>query len=120
MHAIEWAIRSSWSADTSDHPDDWRPDNPARGHCGTTAFVLRDLLGGDVVVAQIVGTDPQEHHSWNRFPSGFEMDLTRDQFPEPPELLECEIPETMLVKLLGAQADLLRSRVLELLATVDR
>jgi len=72
------------------------------------------------VVAQTVGTDPQEHHSWNRFPSGFEMDLTRDQFLEPPELLECEIPEETLVELFGAQADLLRSRVLELLATTNR
>lgn len=72
------------------------------------------------MVARIVGTDPQEHHSWNRFPSGFEVDLTRDQFPEPPELLECEIPEAMLVELFGAQAGLLRSRVLEQLAAVDR
>jgi hypothetical protein len=96
LHDIEQAIRNSWSAETSDHPKDWRPDNPASGQCGTTAFVVRDLLGGEVVVAQIIGTDPQEHHAWNRFSSGLEMDLTRDQFVEPPELLECEIPQAML------------------------
>ena len=72
------------------------------------------------MLAQIGGTDPQEHHAWNRFSSGFEMDLTRDQFVEPPELIECEIPEVMLVELFGAQADLLRSRVLERLTTVNR
>lgn len=73
-----------------------------------------------MVIAQIVGTDPQEHHAWNRFPSGFEMDLTRDQFLETPELIECEIPEEALLEFFGAQADLLGSRVQELLATPDR
>lgn len=39
---------------------------------------------------------------------------------ELPELLECEIPEALLIELFGTQTDLLRSRVLERLAEVDR
>ena len=116
MRAIEHAIRSSWTAETSDRPHEWAADNPSRGQCGTTAFVIRDLLGGDVVVARIVGTEPQEHHAWNRFASGFELDLTWDQFAYPPELIECQVPEAALVDLSGVQAELLRSSVIERLA----
>jgi hypothetical protein len=113
---LERAIRSSWSAETSDHPTKWQPDNPARGQCGATAHVLRALLGGHVVIARIGETDPQEHHAWNRFASGLELDLTHDQFTETPDLTECVIPEPMLLELFGAQAELLLARVRAVLA----
>jgi hypothetical protein len=29
---LEQAIRASWSLDTSDDPDEWSPENAARGH----------------------------------------------------------------------------------------
>lgn len=116
MAEVERAVRASWSAETADRPELWRKENPARCQCGTTAFVIRSLFGGDVVVARIEGTDPQEHHAWNRLESGIEIDLTRCQFADSPELLECEIPEETLVEFFGAQAELLRSRVVDRLA----
>lgn len=75
-------LRSSWGADTCDpHDLPWRPENPARGQCGVTALVVQDLLGGDLVLAEVVaGGRKVGHHYWNRLPEGREADLTADQF----------------------------------------
>lgn len=78
------AIRSSWSAATCDPVDlpQWSPDNPARGQCGSSALVLNDLLGGDLVIAEVHRPDGSRQgvHYWNRLPGGVEVDLTREQF----------------------------------------
>jgi len=82
---IEGALRASWAADTCS-PDDlhragWEPSNPAWGHCDITALLLNDLLGGDLMVAE-VHLDGEGHgfHWWNRLATGIEIDLTREQF----------------------------------------
>lgn len=82
---IENTLRACWAADTCSPDDlgraDWRPDNPAWGHCDVTALVLNDLLGGDLVVGEVrVGAEQQGYHWWNRLDSGVEIDLTREQF----------------------------------------
>ena len=83
LAAVENAIRASWAGDTCD-PDDlpnWRPDNPARGQCGVTALVIHDLLGGELILGEVyVNGQKEGHHWWNRFASGLEIDLTREQF----------------------------------------
>ncbi|HVK24270.1 MAG TPA: hypothetical protein VM677_23190 [Actinokineospora sp.] len=76
------AIRASWGADTCDPDDlaDWHPGNPARGQCGTTALVLHDLLGGELVLGEVhVYGERTGFHYWNRL-GGIDVDLTRDQF----------------------------------------
>jgi hypothetical protein len=83
LTAIEEAVRSSWCRLTSDDPEDWTAENPARGQCGVTALVLRDYLGGELLVAEVIpadGVQPTERHCWNRLSSGAEIDLTREQF----------------------------------------
>ncbi|SEG85412.1 hypothetical protein SAMN02982929_04587 [Saccharopolyspora kobensis] len=86
---IERAIRSSWGADTC-APEDlpkWHEGNPARGQCGTTALVINDLLGGDLVRGEVhVDGRRVDYHWWNRFPGGLELDLTREQF-DPEEVV---------------------------------
>lgn len=84
---IDSAMRASWAADTCS-PDDearvpWTADNPAWGHCDVTALVVHDLLGGDLVMGE-VHLDGEKHgyHWWNRLGSGFEVDLTREQFQQ--------------------------------------
>jgi hypothetical protein len=81
---IQSAIRASWSAATCDPVDldDWSPHNPSRGQCGVTALVLNDLLGGQVLAAEVLGADGsrQGAHLWNRLAGGVEVDLTREQF----------------------------------------
>ena len=81
---IEVAIRSSWSRETCDPVDtaDWSTQNPARGQCAVTALMLHDLLGGEIVIADVSTADGSRQgvHYWNRLAGGEEIDLTREQF----------------------------------------
>jgi len=83
---IEAAVRGSWARDTCDpvDADDWSTANPARGQCGTTALTINDLLGGELLVAEVLHADGtrQGVHWWNRLPDGTEIDLTREQFTD--------------------------------------
>jgi hypothetical protein len=83
LTGIESAVRASWSIETCSPDDlaDWHPGNPARGHCDVTALVLHDLLGGDLVCAEVhVAGSRRGYHWWNRLATGVEIDLTREQF----------------------------------------
>jgi hypothetical protein len=81
---IEAAVRAAWARDTCDpvDVDDWSAANPARGQCGTTALTINDLLGGELLVAEVLRADGSRQgvHWWNRLPDGAEIDLTREQF----------------------------------------
>jgi hypothetical protein len=81
---VEALIRASWSDETCDPVDraGWSPENPSLGQCGVTALVVQDLLGGDLLMAEVHHADGslQGVHYWNRFPHGVEVDLTREQF----------------------------------------
>lgn len=83
LSAIERVIRASWSAETCDPVDlPWSRSNPAKGQCGVTALMVNDLLGGDLMVAEVLHGDgtPQGFHTWNVLAGGIEVDLTADQF----------------------------------------
>jgi hypothetical protein len=77
-------VRSAWSAETCDPVDlaDWSIGNPARGQCGVTALVICDLLGGELLIAEVIRADGSRQgiHYWNRLPDGTEVDLTVEQF----------------------------------------
>ena len=78
---LEEAIRHAWSSDTADEDNDWSPDNPSCGQCDITTLVVHDLLGGEVLAADVfLDGERVEAHMWNRLPSGLEIDLTREQF----------------------------------------
>jgi hypothetical protein len=119
---IEAAIRASWSAETCDPDDldDWHSGNPSRGQCGVTALVLNDLLGGDLLLAEVtIAGTRRGYHYWNILADGAEVDLTRAQF-DPEEV----VGEPTLVKRppgpvrrCAAQYALLSSRVLARLAS---
>jgi hypothetical protein len=83
-HDLEAAIRAAWALDTCDpvDADDWSAANPSRGQCGTTALIIHDLLGGDLLIAEVLRTDGSRQgvHYWNLLPDGTELDLTRQQF----------------------------------------
>ncbi|WP_159801395.1 YunG family protein [Arthrobacter zhaoguopingii] len=120
---LEQAFRRSWSADTTcldaARLAQWRPDDPARGQCGPTALVIQDLLGGDLLMADVTGGgEEDEVHYWNRFASGLEIDLTREQF-QPHRMIAA--PRVVVRPAGGPRAyaeeyRLLRSRVLSALA----
>ncbi|MCX4471762.1 hypothetical protein OOK41_15855 [Micromonospora sp. NBC_01655] len=81
---IEGAIRAAWSPDTCDPVDlpHWSSANPARGQCGVTALLVRELLGGELLLGTVLRRDGtrQGVHYWNRLGGGVEVDLTREQF----------------------------------------
>jgi hypothetical protein len=74
---LEQAIRDSWAADTADSDNEWSPENPSCGQCDITSLVVHDLLGGDLLGADVYVDDERvEAHMWNRLPTGIEVDLT--------------------------------------------
>ena len=113
---IEQAIRGAWCAETCfirKTAAPWHADNPSRGQCGTTSLVLQDLLGGDLLVADVTDNgEPDGVHYWNRFGS-VEIDLTREQFGPTHEIGEPKLvtrpPEGPRKGVL--QYELLRSKV---------
>ncbi|MDX6666145.1 MAG: hypothetical protein QOG68_2351 [Solirubrobacteraceae bacterium] len=110
---LETAIRAAWDRDTSDDPDEWTPEWPTRGQCAVTAHVVRELFGGEILVARVTPSI-NEHHLWNRLPSGVELDLTLEQFrdgqlvgdpwigePTPDTLPRCELLSSRVRERLG-------------------
>ncbi len=81
---IDEAVRACWSPETCDPVDleDWSDANPARGQCAVTALVVQDILGGEILMADVHQADGtrQGVHYWNRLAGRIEVDLTRAQF----------------------------------------
>lgn len=102
LAAAAVAIRSAWCRDTCDEADvdAWSPANPARGQCGVSALTLQDLLGGDLLLAEVLHPDGSQQgwHYWNRLPDDREVDLTREQFA-PTEVVQ---QPRLVVRPLGA------------------
>jgi 8-oxo-dGTP pyrophosphatase MutT (NUDIX family) len=112
---------AAWGPDTCDPHDlaSWRTDNPARGQCGTTALVVQDLLGGELVVGDVyVDGVKVGHHWWNQLPDGTEVDLTAGQFHPGETVTKGEVrlrPPDAPGRCRG-QYELLRHRILGALA----
>jgi hypothetical protein len=78
------AIVASWGPDTqyaTEEKPSRKPGDTSRGQCGTTALVLQDWLGGEILAAT-VSRDGEAvgAHYWNQLPDGTEVDLTGGQF----------------------------------------
>jgi hypothetical protein len=112
LSQLESAIRASWSAETSDRPDSWTSDNPAFQQCDVTARVVRDYLGGEILVAGVV-LDGQrvDRHAWNRLPSGLVIDLTREQFRHGERLEAPVVNDLVRIDRNPERYELLASRV---------
>ncbi|MEZ0493175.1 hypothetical protein AB2L28_13110 [Kineococcus sp. TBRC 1896] len=84
LSAIEAAVRCSWGPDTVFASPEYMArggGQPSRGQCGTTALVVQELLGGDLMVADVEHEGRVEGvHYWNVSVGGIELDLTGDQF----------------------------------------
>lgn len=78
---LERAVRLSWSRLTAEHPARWTPENPAYLQCSATSRLVREFLGGDILIAPVTRAGVAcGFHAWNRLPDGTEADLTREQF----------------------------------------
>jgi len=112
LEEAEAAIRASWGRDTSDDPDEWSEENPARGQCAVTALLIRDLLGGEILVANVLRDGRRiERHAWNRLSSGLTLDLTREQFVNGERLGEPAVEEPLFAQRNPERYATLRERV---------
>jgi hypothetical protein len=123
------AIVASWGPGTqyaTEELPSLKPGDRSRGQCGTTALVLQDWLGGEILSA-VVSRDgePVGVHYWNRLPNGIEIDLTLEQFIPSETLSEHHVATTrppdgeFQVHAGYAPYLLLRQRVLALLKPPD-
>lgn len=81
---LKSAVRASWcvwTADPCDQPS-WSSSNPAWGQCASTALIVQDMLGGQLLIADVQHHDGSRQgvHYCNRLPDGSDLDLTREQF----------------------------------------
>jgi hypothetical protein len=112
LNEIEASIRDAWGRDTSDDPHEWSETNRARGQCAVTALVVRELLGGEILVANVLrGGARVERHAWNRLPSGLTIDLTREQFLRGERFGEPRVEEPILTHRYPERLATLRERV---------
>ena len=117
LREIERAVRAAWGPETAYASPAYlarAPGRPGRGQCGTTALVVNDLLGGELLVAPVQGAGGVNGvHYWNRLDDG-DVDLTRDQFTDDEVVLEPRtVPREPLPRPEPARAAylLLRARV---------
>lgn len=77
------AIVASWGPETmyaTKEPPRKLGDR-SRGQCGTTALVLQDWMGGEILAADVFrGGERVGMHYWNLLPGDVEVDLTGGQF----------------------------------------
>ncbi|MER5883278.1 hypothetical protein ABT160_05580 [Streptomyces sp. NPDC001941] len=116
---VEQAVRDSWGADTCTpvHRPHWSADNPARDQCGVTAMVVNDLLGGELVRGEVhVDGERVDYHWWNRFATGVEIDLTREQFAPHESVTDGVViprPPAAEWRRLREEYEILRDRVMD-------
>jgi len=75
VDAVQAALRQSWSLESSTK---WKAENPALGHCGVSALVAHDHLGGEILKTRYGDL----WHFYNRI-DGRIVDFTEDQFDSP-------------------------------------
>lgn len=93
LAAIDEAFHRAFALDTCAEDDlpFWTIDNPSRGHCAVAALTLNDLLGGDLLLAEVERDDVKVgYHYWNSL-AGVEVDMTRAQFFEGEVVLPAQV-----------------------------
>ncbi|HWE80990.1 MAG TPA: GNAT family N-acetyltransferase [Gaiellaceae bacterium] len=118
LAGIDEAIRASWSAETAGDSSTWSSENPARHHCDVTSALIRELLGGEILIANVIREGRRvERHAWNRLPSGITLDLTRSQFRNGEEFDEPKAAEPIVMYRSLERYEMFAARVRERLRT---
>lgn len=74
IELLQDAIKNAWSIKSSSK---WTIQNPAKGHCGVTALVVNDHLGGEIFKTRL----PEGWHFYNIIEHQ-RYDFTLSQFSE--------------------------------------
>lgn len=113
--SIVKAIEDSWCEETGGL---FCPDNPSKYQCAVTALVVQDYYGGKLVRGHVIVDERHISHYWNELPDGTTVDLTRQQFAEPLELVNDGYRERDYV--LNAMGSTTKERYEVLKLRVDR
>lgn len=82
---VQQALEKSWTKLTSRNPDEWSPENPARGQCAVSALIVQDILGGELQKVETNFNGKIEGHFRNISSAGNVIDTTRSQYPKEQE-----------------------------------
>jgi len=82
LKQLESAVKKSFSCETCHFKFLWDDKSLplSAGHCRVVSLIVQDYFGGEIVYSYVKGNRKWDHY-WNKFPSGKEIDLTFDQFP---------------------------------------
>jgi ADP-ribose pyrophosphatase YjhB (NUDIX family) len=123
LDELEKATRRAWSRWTADPADHyrWSPENPASGQCASTALVVHDAYGGELIETDVYCADGSSSgfHYSNRLPDGRTIDLSVEQFREGERLADARAiapPADRMRGRLPGQYHLLAARVARELA----
>lgn len=77
------AIRSCWKVETTCWPNSWdKDDNPALGQEVATALVVKDLLGGFILIEKAIFSDGSTEIALsNILADDIVVDITKVQYP---------------------------------------
>jgi ADP-ribose pyrophosphatase YjhB (NUDIX family) len=123
LSELETALRAAWSrstADPADH-DRWSAENAAAGQCASTALIVHDAFGGEVLEGRVRHPDGavRGYHYLNRLPDGRRLDLSAGQFRAGERVVEVTsivLPADRTHGRLAGQSHLLAARVARELA----
>lgn len=75
-------LEKAWCAETSYYSETWNEANPTYGQCAVTALLVNDILGGEIVWAEVDLFDGKKESHYFNLIDGKEIDITRSQFTE--------------------------------------
>lgn len=112
---LKEALRSSYTSETC-YPGelkDWTPERPGIGHCGVTALVVFQFLGGEILETKY--SHGRAFH--NRLPDGTIDDFTGEGGHEIKGVTRVRDPKELLRSHTKARFNVLFERVREKLET---
>ena len=81
LEEIKKVLQDSWSLESTEEPENWKPSNPSRGQCGISSLIINDYFGGKLVLWKVfIGDKQTGFHYSNELPDGSKIDVTSDQF----------------------------------------
>ena len=80
IEELQNKLNKAWCAETSYYHEAWNSSNPAYGQCAVTALIVNDILGGEIVWAEVDLLDGKYESHYFNLVDGEEIDLTKEQF----------------------------------------
>ncbi|MFH1637112.1 MAG: hypothetical protein ABIB71_01675 [Candidatus Woesearchaeota archaeon] len=123
LEQLERILRESWCRESSAYPDMWTPEMPEIGQCLSTALVVNDYFGGEIMQGFMpwngqrtrIGLKLYLRHFWNVLENGTEKDFTKRQLPDNcvfTNIKSYDREFLLLVDTIAERYELLKQRIL--------